>query len=209
MSPWLIRSMLLFNMPFYSEAWNMGYVYTKAGLGHLSVEETIHAGLQEKLIVLKHAIFPWLPNNLFYGARKLFLLTPIAFFFACFGLVDVWFSRERLRSIAPLIILLAFHTLVVAAYPVWKFRYFVPMLPLVFLFALDQLWHIRIAERTRNLLCGGVLVAVLAVSVWTYIETAPAHTTYYDGAMTQDPFHANEEKSFQESYHISFPNDAP
>lgn len=198
-SPWLIRNALLFGDPLYSHAVNMQYVYGKSGF---SVPTGSHLGLGDNLSIIAGVFHTWLPYNLYYAARKLFVIAPIAFFFFSFGLIDIAFSRQRFRRAFPLLAVFTFHVLLSASWPIWKFRFFVPLLPFVFLLALEELWHLPITNVWRRLNIGFTLVAMVAIGVLTYRAT-PMHTTYYDGAITQDPFHGSEEKTYVQEYHIS------
>lgn len=202
-SPWLVRNALLFGDPLYSHAWNMDYVYVKAGLaGDTSI------GIPEKLSILSGILRVWLPNNLYYAARKLFVLAPFAFFLFSFGLIDVVFSKERFRKLLPLLLILTFHVLISASWPIWKFRYFVPLLPFVFVLSLEQLWHLPLARTWRAVAVAFIIACLLATGLLTY-RAIPTHTTYYDGALTQDPFHGSEEASYLLRFNVLPPDNAP
>lgn len=205
-SPWLIRSQLIFGDPLYSHAWNMRYVHGKMGWD-IPKDGVLRPTLEQQLQVLHSALLSWLPNNLYYAARKLFILAPIAFFFFSYGLIDVLFSRRRFMALFPLLLVFVLHMLLSAGWPIWKFRYFVPLLPLVFILSLEELWHLPRMTRWRSVWIGVTLAAIVAVSVMTYRVT-PARTTYYDGALTQDPFRGSEEIRYLESYGILPPSHA-
>ncbi len=202
-SPWLVRSALVFGDPLHSHSWNMDYVYVKAGLaGDTSI------GFPEKLSILGGVLRSWLPNNLYYAARKLFVLAPLAFFLFSFGLIDVTFSRERFRKLLPVLLVLTFHVLISASWPIWKFRYFVPMLPFVFILALEQLWHLPVSRVWRGAAVACTVASLLVTGYLTYRAT-PTHTTYYDGALTQDPFHGSEEAGYLLRFNVLPPDHAP
>jgi 4-amino-4-deoxy-L-arabinose transferase-like glycosyltransferase len=202
-APWLIRNSIVFDDPFYSHFYNMQYVYGKAGVAH----KLPNIDFATKLSVLAGVLHTWLPNNLYYAARKLFVITPIAFFLFSFGLVDIAFSPKRLRKSLPLITVFLLQLFLYAGWPVWKFRFFVPLLPFMFLLAAEQ-WHHLPVSRAWKTVCGSVtLAAIMIIGVLTY-RAIPTHTTYYDGALTQDPFHSSEEKSFLKEYGIFPPANA-
>lgn len=198
-APWLIRSMQLFNDPFFHHAYNMGYAYMKAGIK--VPDGAPYASFSDKLGVLHSVVTLWGPNNMYYAARKLFILAPFAFFLFSYGLIDVAFAPSRLRKALPLFLLMVMQFLMYAGWPIWKFRFFVPILPFVFLAAVEQLWHLKISDRWRNACIGVTLAAMLSVAWMTY-NTYPTHTTYYDGALTNDPHHASEELDYLERFHL-------
>lgn len=205
-SPWLIRSHMIFGDPLYSHAWNMRYVHGKMGWD-IPKDGVLTPTMQQQLQIMKSALLSWLPNNLYYAARKLFILAPVAFIFFSFGLIDVLFSRKRFTALFPLLLVFVLHMLLSAGWPIWKFRYFVPLLPLVFILSLEEMWHLPRMARWRSVWIGATLAAIVAVSVMTYRVT-PVRTTYYDGALTQDPFRGSEEIRYLESYGILPPSHA-
>lgn len=204
--PWIIRNAVLFGDPLASHTANMWYVYAKAGFS--SEEAVLHMSFQDRVSIITGIVHTWLPYNLYYAARKLFILAPIAFLFFCYGLIDLLFSPPRLRKALPLLVVVAFHTLLSASWPVWKFRFFVPLLPLVFLLALEELWHLPLARRWRNVCISATFTAIIVLSVLTY-RAVPTHTTYYDGALTQDPFHGYEERTYLRKWGVLPSDDAP
>lgn len=204
--PWLVRNTLAFGDPFYGHAYNMAYVYGKAGVSFSP--ETLKVSFYDWLGIL-HAVFTlWLPNNLYYAARKLFILAPIAFFLFSYGLIDIVFSRKRFMQALPVLLLLTLQMLMYAGWPIWKFRFFAPVLPIVFILAAEELWHLRVSPAMRNALAGVTLAAIIVMSVLAY-RAIPTHTTYYDGALTQDPFHSSEELTYLRKFHLIPSDDAP
>jgi len=201
--PWFIRDALLFGDPFFSYATNQTYVFAKAGLQPLLREGilTYDIGWPERVLIFRKILATWLPGNLYYIARKLFILAPIAFIFFSFGLLDYLFSKERFRKMLPVLLLLILHILLAASWPVVKFRYFVPFLPLVFLIALEQLSSLSWSGRVKNAVLGATVIVMLVLSFLTYVSV-PTHTYYYDGAITQDLFGGSEEMRFLEEHHL-------
>lgn len=198
--PWFIRNAIVAGDAFASHAANMWYVYGKAGF-QPSEDGVLHLTLDDRFSIIAGVFHTWLPYNLYYAARKLFVLAPITFLFFSYGLIDLLFSPSRLRRALPLVAVLAFHTLLSASWPVWKFRYFVPILPLIFLLALEELWHLPWVRQWKTLCVSVTLVVMLMFSILTY-RALPTHTTYYDGALTQDPFHSYEERTYLEKWGI-------
>lgn len=193
--PWLLRNAVVFGDPFYSHAYNMGYVWGKAGFA------TNDLSFGDKLSVLHGVLTVWMPNNMYYAARKLFILAPFAFFFFAYGLLDVAFSPKRLTRTLPIVLLIVFQCLMYAGWPIWKFRFFVPLLPLVFIFAVEYLSLLRVHQKWKHVSVGITLLSLIVLSVLTY-RAVPTHTVYYDGALTQDPFHGSEEETYLRKYTI-------
>ena len=193
-SPWLLRNALLFGDPFYHHAINSIYVIQKAGFAHL-MDEHLRIPLGNWLQIAWGSVTVWLPNNLYYAARKLMILAPIAFLFAAYGLIDVLFSKERFRKLWPILLLCALHLLLSAAWPVMKFRYLVPLLPFVFLLSLEQIQEMKAPLRLKHGIIAATFASIILLSFLTY-RAIPTHTYYYDGAITQDAFHGNEELQY-------------
>ena len=105
----------------------------------------------------------------------------------------------------PILLLLTLHILLSAAWPVTKFRYFVPLLPLVFIISLEHLQSFHWSERSKNILLGATFAMILALSFLTY-RSVPTHTYYYDGAITTDTFGGSEEMRFLEEHHLLPPS---
>ncbi len=199
--PWFIRSSLVFGDAFYHQKWQMRYIYMKTGT-LIPDKGVIALSVRDALGILHSVFTVWIPYNVYYAARKLFILAPIAFFFFAFGLIEMAFAPKRLWKFRSVLLLMVLHMLLCTAWPVWKFRFFVPLLPLVFILALEQIW--QFSPRWRQISVSATLVAILIISVLTY-RAIPTHTTYYDGALTQDPFHGSEERTFLRDWKI-FPS---
>ena len=204
-SPWLVHSYHVFGDPLYSHAFQMRYVYGKAGLS-VPEHDLLIPTFAQKIVVLKHMFFLWLPNNLYYVARKLFVIAPIAFFFFAYGLIDIAFDKKRFKTLFPILILLAAQTVLGTAWPVWKFRFFALILPLIFILAIEQVSHLTLSKKQKHACMFAILGALVVINIFTY-RAVPTHTTYYDGAMTEDPFGSSEEMRYLQDFHI-LPADA-
>ncbi|MSR86580.1 hypothetical protein EXS70_00165 [Candidatus Peribacteria bacterium] len=189
-SPWLIRNQIIFGDAFRSHHVNNGYVLMKAGLGGDHVV-TIFDWIDIVIGMLR----VWIPNNLFYVARKLFILAPIAFVFFSFAWIDYLFSWKRFTKMSPILLLFVCHLLISVAWPITKFRFFVPMLPLVFLIAMEQLLSLPVKREQKLAWVGAITcsIAILSALTWNSIAT---HTYYFDGALTTDPFSGFQERDF-------------
>jgi hypothetical protein len=195
--PWLLRNYLIFGDFLFSHAVNATYVYVKAGISHIDVgyRSFYDIGMAERITIL-HSIFTiWIPNNVYYIARKLFVMAPVVFFFFSFAWIDYAFDSKRRTKMLPVIIICVLHILIAAAWPITKFRYFVPLFPLVLYIGFDQIFAVSQSPRVRHSIIAVTTVCLITVSVLTYYAI-PTHTYYYDGAITQDPFHARGEYNF-------------
>jgi len=188
-SPWLIRNYLLYGDLFFSHAVNSTYIYTKAGIPYEDIDGRIYyiLGIPERLSLFRHVFTLWIPYNMYYVARKLFILAPIIFFFFSFAWIDYLFSWKRIRPMLPILTVFVLHLLLSTAWPITKFRYFVPMMPLVFFIGLDQIYNLHLRERLRYAILSMTTVSILGLSYLTY-QSIPTHTYYFDGAITNDPF---------------------
>jgi hypothetical protein len=192
--PWFIRNTLLFGDPLYHHYINQIYVFIKAGL-QPGADGRYAPGLLGWLSIIEGIVRVWLPNNLYYVARKLFILASLLFPFFAYALIAYAFSWQKIRRLLPVLLVLAFHLLISVSWPVMKFRYFVPMLPLVFLMGLLYLQDLRLKPRLRLSALAATAASLLLFCVHAYRST-PTHTAYYDGAITQDPFHGDQELEF-------------
>lgn len=196
-SPWLIRNALLVGDPFAHHLLNSNYVFSKSGI-HATVVDYVYQfpGTWERTsAIISMIVTSWLPNNSFYVARKLFILAPIAFIFFSYGLINQILSRERRYRLLPVLLLFAAHFLISASWPITKFRYFVPLLPLVFLLSLEAIEHLVPRPRTQILLLSLISVTFVLTALLTYLSV-PTHTYYYDGAITTDPFSGRGEWNY-------------
>jgi len=195
--PWLLRNYLIYGDLFFSHAVNATYVFVKAGISHYNVEyrSYYHIGLHERFIILGAIVKVWLPNNLYYIARKLFVMAPVIFFFFSFAWIEYLFSSERTKKMLPIIIICVLHLLISASWPITKFRYFVPLFPLILFIGLDQIYALSLSKCKHRAVLITTSVCFVVVSVLTY-RAIPTHTYYYDGAITQDPFHSRGEYNY-------------
>lgn len=185
-SPWLMRNAVLFGDPLMHQYLNSAYVYDKAGIEPAIIDgiRVYDIGMRETLDILRVSLTVWLPNNLYFFARKLFVLAPVLFLLFPFAFIDYLYDRKRRALMWPILIVLVLHVTLSAAWPIAKFRYFVPLLPLVLLVCLEHA-HAVLPRRAAVAVTALSLLAVAALSYMTYaaVET---HTYYYDGALTTD-----------------------
>ena len=95
----------------------------------------------------------------------------------------------------PILLLFSAHSLISIAWPITKFRYFVPILPIVVLISCEYINRAFISKNKQRLfMCIG-LICTIVLSFLIYFATAPTHSYYYDGTITTDPFGRNGEYS--------------
>jgi len=196
-SPWLIRNFILVGDPFAHHLVNTDYVFTKSGI-HATVRDFVYvfpSKWEQCKAIGSMIVTSWLPNNAFYVARKLFILAPLAFIFFCYGLVDQVIDPGRRKKLLPVLLVFAAHALISASWPITKFRYFVPLLPLVFLLSMDAIHGFLKPGRLRTATLCLITVLIALGSVLTYFSV-PTHTYYYDGAITTDPFSGRGEWNY-------------
>ncbi|MEO5927978.1 MAG: glycosyltransferase family 39 protein [Patescibacteria group bacterium] len=202
--PWGIRNTMLLGDFFPPTDTN--YVWLKLGIppimdGDISNFNTGAATF--KLLAIR-ILTKWLPDNLYFVNRQLFVLAPITYFFALFASAHLVFGRwwktidaKTTERLMPLLVLLGFHILISTIWPVTKFRYFTGMLPLVLLLGT---WYIfTYLKRMRTLAIATSVLAMAVLSVMTYLGS-PAHTYFYGGVLTTDPFSTKWEVDFVNTY---------
>lgn len=186
-SPLAIRNMRTFGSPWYSI--NLLYVYDKAGIRPSAANGVItyYLHANDYILLFKRMFGYWMPYNFYYLNRKLFILAPGLFILFAYAMVDYIFSRGLFWKMFPVLLLVVFHSLISIAWPVMKFRYFVPMVPFVFLIGVEFAYRAIPLRACRY----GVLAASFLVLVWFSFaahRSVPSHTYYYDGAITTDSF---------------------
>ncbi len=200
MSPVLLRSTVVFGDPLFGHKVTGSYAYRKAGLSEYLDGDLVSSrvDLYARIEMARSILFHWLPLNLYYVARKLMILAPLSFFLFAFALIDYLFERERRERMMPVLLLLALHLFITAGWPIVKFRFFVPMLPLIILVAADELHALPIATTWKKRTGVTLFLCTIAVSFLAF-RSIPTHTHYYDGALTEDPFSGSEEIKYLEA----------
>ena len=187
--PWLVRNYLVFGQPFHNI--NMYYFWGKMGVA-------ASAPLSDPLLIKK--IVTWVPwwttHNIYYVFRELFLLAPVVFAFALWGLptgIAHLCKRKHTGEIACALIMVLYCG-ICCIWPVVKFRYFVPLVPFVFAFG----FYVLCSLRQRIIRRIGVVISlctILLFSALTFLSI-PSRTFYYGGALTKDIFGKRGEAEF-------------
>ncbi|MFP5368411.1 MAG: ArnT family glycosyltransferase, partial [Actinomycetes bacterium] len=209
--PWLLYSASLFGGPF----WSQPFQRTLAG-GSRDVEYVLQDGQAvkrnlplpaDRTAVLRARALD-LYGNVGFLAKQSLVITPVLGGLFLLGLL---LTLPRLRgqggtpepsanaASAPptaVAVLAVVHLALIVWWPTTKFRYLIPLLPLVFglgAWALDQLGP----ERVRHALAAVTLGLCLFTNVWTMLSI-PSRTYYYNGGLIGDNFGQQGERIFME-----------
>ncbi len=183
--PWLVRNFTLFGSPFFSA--NFDYVLGNLGLTaeiQLVDEQLLRVWTGQDLTwtQMVATALGWIFRNAGYFVLRILVLAPVITFFIPFGLKN-WFLSLHYDDDqdASLVygLLLVLHLALSIAWPSFKFRYFVPILPLWF--GLGAIGLVSLFKGTRwfypTVTCS--LVCFLGVS-WITYNSVSSHTNYYD-----------------------------
>jgi len=184
-TPWFIRNYLVFDDPFYNV--NIEYLKTKLDI---TSELVISNGVIKSVISTDNIhikniiskIFVWASRNLLYFIGRIALLVPIVSIFVPFGIISIIQSKKckKLNDATLLIVaLFGLHLLISCLWPVFKFRYFVPILPLTIGLGSYGIFVVELKEKTRRTIIILSVVALIVIGIITYIRV-PTHTSYYD-----------------------------
>lgn len=183
-APWLWRNFQIFGNPFYST--NPEFILTNLGVpvniqlvGDAFIRNTEWAAVSLSQIPIR--IISWTARNLIYFLVRIIVLAPIISFFAFVGIGQMFFKRNRSLPDAAWLTFwfFLFHLAISCLWPVFKFRYFVPILPLTFGLGSYGVFSILKSSMQLRLAVVSTLTAILAVNMITFIRV-PSHTAYYD-----------------------------
>ena len=207
--PWGLRN-YFFIGNFFPPA-DMYYVWDKLGFARqINGDVITYAPTFATYFELAKRIFTnWLPHNLYFINRQLFVLAPLVYIFALFLAAEVLFFKKwkklsdgGFRKLLPLFLILGFHILISAVWPVTKFRYFVPILPLVFLAGIWWIFNFISSRRLKYLAAGSSFTLLILLSIFTYFST-PSRTYFYGGTVTTDNFGSKGELEYIRNYEPS------
>ncbi|MEK9175401.1 MAG: hypothetical protein AAB795_02285, partial [Patescibacteria group bacterium] len=142
----------------------------------------------------------WFPHNLYFLNRQFFVLAPVVYIATLFAAARMLFKdlREQMRHLLPLALVLGAHIALSSAWPIAKFRYIAPALPLIFILGSYYMIHMILGARLRRFAVVASMIGIVVVSLLTYVST-PTHTYYYGGSITTDNFGKNGEVEFLKS----------
>ena len=212
-APWLAHNLALFGNPLWSQplerslaggSRQVEYVVVGNEVVKRSLPST--EGAWSSLRARAVDVY----GNVGFVTRQLLVLTPVLVGFFVAGLA-VWLagvtarvpgSTDEHRSAehrsaalpTPLVVLALVHLALVLWWPTTKFRYLVPLLPLVLAIGSWFLWQLRPATH-RTALVAVTVAACLFTNAWTMLEV-PSRTFYYDGGLVDDNFGGQGEAEF-------------
>jgi hypothetical protein len=184
-SPWLARNFILFGNPFFNV--NTDYVVSALKVpsevrlvGTALVKQTLWD--QYDFLKMPRLITHWTLKNFIYFIGRIIVLAPVVSFFLPNGMIQLIKNREDVHLDLGLWmtgILMVFHIAISCLWPVFKFRYFVPLLPLVFGLSSYAIFSINQTTKVQNILSLFSVSSLVFVSLVTYLRV-PSHTNYYD-----------------------------
>ncbi len=183
--PWFIRNFQLFGSALFST--NSDYLLQNLGVasrillvdGHL-LQQWDWQNFQ--LLNGFGNVAAWLVRNLGYFILRILVLAPLLSFFTFSGW-RAWYKQVKSKPSNEthllFMLLLLLHLFISIAWPVFKFRYFVPLLPLwIGLGAYGLSTALRGSLWFKTALAA-TIVCFLLVGTVTYLRV-PSHTNYYD-----------------------------
>ena len=201
--PWGIRNYLLFGSPFYSVGFS--YLWDKVGALRVIQDGIISFFLTaaDYLRLAKTSLLFWLPHNAYFIHRTLLVLAPVAYAGSLLLAVEMLFKkgREKIKAkiFLPAVFVLALHGFLSALFPDLKFRYLIPMLPIILAFGSFYIMEYIERRALRLMAIWLSIVFAGALSLITYYST-PTHTDYYGGTITTDIYNKNGENEFLNGY---------
>jgi 4-amino-4-deoxy-L-arabinose transferase-like glycosyltransferase len=194
-APWLGHNAVLFGNPFWSQPLERSLAAGSRQVEYVQVgDEVLKRNLPstEGATAILRAWAINLYGNVGFVARQLLILTPVLVGFFLAALL----SSGARRRLAPLAVLALVHLALVLWWPTTKFRYLVPLLPLVFALGSWFLWELKLPAQ-RGPLVAVTVALCLFTNAWTFLKI-PSHTYYYDGGLVQDNFGGQGETEFVE-----------
>ncbi|MBN1147303.1 MAG: glycosyltransferase family 39 protein, partial [Anaerolineales bacterium] len=184
-SPWLIRNWQVFGHPLY----NVNTYHFPWKLGVRAYQEMVDGFLvtrwqMDQISAL--SAFPkilfWTARNLAYFLGRIVVLAPIVAFFVPWGAhrtFKQWQSRQVTDAALAIPALFGAHLAISCLWPVFKFRYFVPMMPLLLALGAYGIFCALRQSRALAPVLAASLAAFLLIGAITYVRV-PTHTNYYD-----------------------------
>ncbi len=223
-APWLAHNAVVFGNPLWSQPLERSLAGGSRQVEYVILgDEVIKRTLPpiEGAAAAARARAVDLYGNVGFVARQLLVLTPVllGFFLAgvgwwvlgagCRGVEgpDAPASTTPSHGLTALVILALVHLALVVWWPTTKFRYLVPLLPLVMAIGSWFAWQLK-PPAMRNLLVSITVGLCLFTNLWTF-ATIPSHTYYYDGGLVRDNFGGQGETEWvEETRHLRAAADA-
>jgi hypothetical protein len=191
-APWLLYNAAVFGGPF----WSQPFQRTLAG-GSRDVEYVLIDGgavkrnlptRGDRLSALRTRALD-LYGNVGFIAKQSLVLTPVLGGLFLLGLLLL----RRGGPVAVAVLALV-HLALIVWWPTTKFRYLIPLLPLVFAVGSWALWQLQPAT-LRFRLAAVTLGLCLFTNAWSMLSI-PSRTFYYDGGLIGDNFGQQGERIF-------------
>jgi hypothetical protein len=195
-APWLLYNASLFGGPF----WSQPFQRTLAG-GSRDVEYVLIDGepVKRSLPISGDRTAAWraraldLYGNVGFLAKQSLVLTPVLGGLFLLGLLTTIPTRA-VAVVMPVAVLALVHLALIVWWPTTKFRYLIPLLPLVFAIGAWALWQLQ-PTGLRSRLAAVTLGLCLFTNAWTMLSI-PSRTYYYDGGLIGDNFGQQGERLF-------------
>jgi 4-amino-4-deoxy-L-arabinose transferase-like glycosyltransferase len=184
-SPWLIRNLQVFGHSLFSV--NIYYFLSK--LDAPTHQELISGFLvtywqvdQISVVSAFPKILFWTARNLTYFLGRIIILAPVVAVFVPWGAYSTfkqWRNHRVTDASLAIPALLGAHLAISCLWPVFKFRYFVPLMPLLIGLGAYGIFSVLHQSRVLIPVLTTSLAAFLLVGGITYVRV-PTHTNYYD-----------------------------
>jgi 4-amino-4-deoxy-L-arabinose transferase-like glycosyltransferase len=203
--PWLVHNAVLFGNPFWSQPFERTLSGGSRQVEYLVVGDDVvkrNLPVSGGAVAALRARAVDVYGNVGFVARQFLILTPVlsGLFIAgvgCWVLGAGGWGSGAVRSpntqhptpntrVAPIVLLALVHLALVLYWPTTKFRYLVPLMPLVLAIGSWFLWELKPFAQ-RNLLVAVTAGLCVFTNLWTFVSI-PSHTYYYDGGLIDDNF---------------------
>src|SRR5215217_3043981 len=189
--PWLAVNAAWFGGPFWSQPFQRTLAGGSRQVEYMLVDdEAVKRNLPntgDRLAALRERAVD-LYGNVGFVAKQSLVLVPVLGGLFLVGLL--------LRPPLPVAVLALVHLALIIWWPTTKFRYLIPLLPLVFGLGAWALWKLR-PDALRLRLALVTVGLCLFTNAWTMLSI-PSRTYYYDGGLIGDNFGQQGERLFVE-----------
>jgi hypothetical protein len=196
-APWLLYNATLFGGPFWSQPFQRTLAGGSRDVEYVLVDgEPIKRNLPvsgDRMAALRARAID-LYGNVGFLAKQSLVLTPVLGGLFLLGLLMLHATPTRPPSPAPVAILALVHLALIVWWPTTKFRYLIPLLPLVFAVGAWGLWQLH-PGAVRARLGAVTLGLCLFTNAWSMLSV-PSRTFYYDGGLIGDNFGQQGERLF-------------
>ena len=190
--PWLLYNASVFGGPFWSQPFQRTLAGGSRDVEYVLIDgEAVKRNLPtrgDRLSAVRARALD-LYGNLGFIAKQSLVLTPVLGGLFLLGLLLL-----RRGGPMPVAVLALVHLALIVWWPTTKFRYLIPLLPLVFAVGAWALWQLQPAT-PRLRLAAVTLGLCLFTNAWSMLSI-PSRTYYYDGGLIGDNFGQQGERIF-------------